>query len=152
MTSIAIFTHILIPTDGSALAYKAIQSGIAFAKQIGAKVTGYHALPKPYGGEIKDDLDREIRARYDQRLHEQAAINLEVIGDEAKRQQVQCDLLVNLPPSAYEGIVKAAKDRKCDLIFMASHGRTGIPVEILGSVAQKVVAMATIPVLIYRKP
>ena len=38
------FTHILIPTDGSPLSNKAVKAGIKFAREIGARVTAYHAL------------------------------------------------------------------------------------------------------------
>jgi nucleotide-binding universal stress UspA family protein len=41
----AMYTAILIPTDGSELAAKAVQHGIALAKRIGAKVTALTVLP-----------------------------------------------------------------------------------------------------------
>jgi len=50
----------------------------------------------------------------------------------------------------YEGIIAAAKKRKCDVIFMASHGRRGISRLIMGSVTQKVLSHAKIPVVVYR--
>jgi nucleotide-binding universal stress UspA family protein len=50
----------------------------------------------------------------------------------------------------YEGIIAAAKRRKCDVIFMASHGRRGISRLIMGSVTQKVLSHSKIPVVVYR--
>ena len=41
---IAMFKHILLPTDGSELSEAAIQKGIQFAKSINAKVTGFHVI------------------------------------------------------------------------------------------------------------
>ena len=50
----------------------------------------------------------------------------------------------------WEGIVEAAKKKKCDLVFMASHGRTGLSGLLLGSQAAKVLSHSHVPVLIYR--
>jgi nucleotide-binding universal stress UspA family protein len=49
-----------------------------------------------------------------------------------------------------EGIVLTAKDRGCDLIVMASHGRRGISRILLGSQAVRVLTHAPVPVLICR--
>jgi nucleotide-binding universal stress UspA family protein len=50
----------------------------------------------------------------------------------------------------YKGIIEAAKKHKCDVIFMASHGRRGVSRLFMGSVTQKVVTHCKIPVLVYR--
>jgi nucleotide-binding universal stress UspA family protein len=52
--------------------------------------------------------------------------------------------------TAYEGIVNAAKRKKCDAIFMASHGRGGVGSLILGSVTQRVLSHSKVPVVVYR--
>jgi len=145
------FKHILIPTDGSAVALKAIVAGIAFAQEVDARVTGYYALPEPHVQHSADnDLDREIAARFAQRAQEEAAVFLAVIGDEARARHVECDLLMTQAQTPYRGIIDAARDRGCDVIFMASHGRSGLPGQIMGSVTQKVLTLSTIPVLVYR--
>jgi nucleotide-binding universal stress UspA family protein len=50
----------------------------------------------------------------------------------------------------YEGVIETAKAEGCDLIVMASHGRQGVKALILGSVAQKVLTHASMPVLIVK--
>ena len=50
----------------------------------------------------------------------------------------------------YEGVIETAKAEGCDLIVMASHGRQGVKALILGSVAQKVLTHAAVPVLIVK--
>lgn len=50
----------------------------------------------------------------------------------------------------YEAILAAARERGCDLIIMASHGRHGITGMLLGSETQKVLVHSAIPVLVYR--
>ncbi len=145
------FKHILIPTDGSVVALKAIIAGVAFAKETGAKVTGYYAIP---GVHVRysadDDADREIWARFHERLREEASVFLKVIGDEAKAQGVPCELVATQAETPYRGIIDTAKKRGCDIIFIGSHGRSGLPAEIMGSVTEKVLALCTLPVLVYR--
>ena len=58
--------------------------------------------------------------------------------------------MVTKTNTAYEGIIDAAKKRKCDAIFMASHGRRGLSRLIMGSVTQKVLTHSRIPVVVYR--
>ena len=50
----------------------------------------------------------------------------------------------------FESIIATAKERGCDLIFMASHGRSGVAALILGSETAKVLTHSKIPVLVYR--
>jgi nucleotide-binding universal stress UspA family protein len=78
--------------------------------------------------------------------------SLEVVSREAELQHVRCETLSSEEPTPYGGIVAAAKRCGCDFIFMASHGRTGEPAAILGSVAQKVVQLAHVPVVVFRTP
>ena len=52
--------------------------------------------------------------------------------------------------SPYAGIISAAKKGRCDLIFMASHGRSGLSGLLLGSETHKVLTHSKIPVLVYR--
>ena len=52
--------------------------------------------------------------------------------------------------SPHEAIIDAAKDKGCDLIVMASHGRRGLNAVLLGSETQKVLTHSSIPVMVYR--
>jgi nucleotide-binding universal stress UspA family protein len=63
---------------------------------------------------------------------------------------VSCTTLFMVNDHPYEAIVKAAKDKGCDLICMASHGRKGVKGLLLGSETQKVLTHTDIPVLVYR--
>jgi nucleotide-binding universal stress UspA family protein len=58
--------------------------------------------------------------------------------------------LITKPPTAYEGIIDAAKKKKCDAIFMASHGRGELKTLLLGSVTQKVLSHSKLPVIVFR--
>lgn len=61
-----------------------------------------------------------------------------------------CQAQMTSVSSAHAGIVDAAKKHKCDVIFMASHGRSGVSRVIMGSVMQKVLTHSKVPVLVYR--
>ena len=62
---------------------------------------------------------------------------------------MQCKTVQVIQDHPYEAIVATAKAKGCDLIVMASHGRTGITAVALGSVTAKVLTHTTIPVLVY---
>ncbi len=146
------FKNILIPTDGSTLSKKAIKAGIALAKSTGARVTGFYS-PEPYeilayGEYFPPDL--MSRAEWDEHAKKTAQKFLAVIEKEAKAAGVACGSLHLAGLAPWKAIVEAAKKKKCDLIFMASHGRTGISRLLLGSQATKVASHSKIPVLIYR--
>ncbi len=68
----------------------------------------------------------------------------------ARTGRVRFDSLCDKPRTAYDGIIAAARRKKCDVIFMASHGRSGLAKLVMGSVTQKVLAQSKIPVVVYR--
>jgi nucleotide-binding universal stress UspA family protein len=146
------FKHILIPTDGSPVSAKAVKAGIAFAKQSGARVTGYHAVePVPtrlYGeGYV---ADKAMIAEFERRSRAAAKKHIAALAREALKAGVPFEPMVQTARTPYEGIVGAAQKRKCDLILMSSHGRRGLMRLALGSVADKVIQLSRIPVLVYR--
>ena len=146
------FKHILIPTDGSAVAAKAVKAGIALAKEHGARVTGYHAVePVPmhlYGeGYV---ADREMVADFERRQRAAAKKHVEGLAREALKAGVPFHPVVQTSNRPYDGIVEVARKRKCDLILMSSHGYRGFDRLMLGSVADKVIQRSKIPVLVYR--
>ena len=146
------FKHILIPTDGSAVAAKAVKAGIALAREYGARVTGYHAVePVParlYGeGYI---VDRQMIAEFERRQRAAAKKHISALAREALKAGVRFDPVVQTAFRPYDGIVETAKKRKCDLILMSSHGRRGLERFALGSVADTVIQRSSVPVLVYR--
>lgn len=146
------FKHILIPTDGSETAMKAVRAGIALASEIGAKVTAYCAqepVPTHLHGEGYV-ADKEMVAKFEERAGEFAKRCVKAIEDEAKAAGVSCTTLVTKSALPYRGIVEAAEKKGCDAIVMASNGYRGLQKLLLGSVTQEVLAHSKIPVLVYR--
>jgi nucleotide-binding universal stress UspA family protein len=145
------YKHILIPTDGSPLANKGAKAGIALARKLGAKVTGFCAIEElqPIYVEGYAFNQKEIDI-FEQRTLEAAQKRVAAIGGLAKAAGVPFTAAVTTDSTPYEGIVAIAKKRKCDLIFMASHGRNGLSRLIMGSVTQKVLAHTKLAVMVYR--
>ncbi|MFO7189882.1 MAG: universal stress protein [Pseudomonadota bacterium] len=144
--------HILLPTDGSSLSLEAVKAGVDMAKSYSAAVTIYHAL-EPFPLFLRDEspvLNPNLVKQLEQETREAG----ERLAEEAKRlaeeSGVSVKVEVDRPLSPDEGIVEAAKRCGCDLIFMASHGRSGVARLLLGSVAQKVLARSPVPVMVYR--
>ena len=146
------FKHILIPTDGSDTASKAIKAGVALAKEMGAKVTGYCARePVPLHlyreGSV---VDRKLVDEFERRSEDFARKSVGAVAVAARAAGVKYKSVVTKTPVPYKGIVNAAKDQNCDAIFIASHGRRGIKRMLLGSVTQEVLAHSDVPVLVFR--
>jgi nucleotide-binding universal stress UspA family protein len=146
------FRHILIPTDGSAVAGKAIKAGIAFAHEIGARVTGYCAVEPIYAqiygeGYMIAGKSIPLQEKRARRIAEQ---HVAAIGKLAKAWGVPFQGHVSRVESPHLGIIAAAKKKRCDVIFMASNSRRGIARLVMGSVTQKVLTHTRIPVLVYR--
>lgn len=76
--------------------------------------------------------------------------HLAQIAKAARTARVPFEPLVGRTEPIYQGILDAARRRKCDVIFMASHGRRGFKGLLLGSVTHQVLTHSKIPVLVYR--
>ncbi len=147
------FKNILIPTDGSTVANKAVRAGMRLAKQLGARVTGYCAVqsvsPDVFG-EGYMLSEKKVCRDCEQRARETGARRIEAMSKVAAKTRVRFKGVVSIEETPYDGIIHAAKRNKCDAIFMASHGRRGLADMVLGSVTQKVLSHSKIPVLVYR--
>lgn len=139
------YQHILLPTDGSELSEKAIRNGIQLAKSLNAKVTGFHVVVET---RVAAGLGKIMRGQED--AIEAAKQFLAVIADQAREAGVPCECFYVTGDSPHEEIIKAATEKGCDLIFMASHGRRGIAGLLLGSETVKVLTHCKIPMLVHR--
>jgi nucleotide-binding universal stress UspA family protein len=147
------YKHILIPTDGSPLAARGAKDGVALAKALGAKATVVY-VAMPYAPAVYGDAAlyyAGLSPREHKRLSETVAKKaFAPIEAEARKKGVACDALVMADSKPWEGILKAARSRKCDAIVMASHGRGGLGGLFVGSETQRVLAHSRIPVLVIR--
>lgn len=139
--------RILVPTDFSSCASKAIAYAIPFARQFAARLTLLHVVPTDYafnefGAVDYITLNEEARRSDEARLAE--LIKKEVPGDVATEASVR----IGRPVSE---IVDAARELEADLLIMSTHGHTGLKHVFLGSVTELVVRHAPCPVLVVRE-
>jgi len=144
------FTHILIPTDGSRLAEEAVDKGIALARSCGARVT-FLTVVEPFHILGADAVQLES-TRNDCEKHATAIARETLARAEARARAVGVDAAVidGEDDQPFQVIVHAAKTLGCDLIAMASHGRRGMAALMIGSQTMKVLTHSRVPVLVYR--
>ncbi|GJG98540.1 universal stress protein [Cupriavidus pauculus] len=143
------FKHILLPIDGSELSRKAIPAAIIFARQTAAKLTPYICVDK-YPFSQGSDSSHETQNSFKARVEARARDELAKIESNASLAGVPCVGMISTANAPYLGIIQTAEEMGCDVIFMASHGRSGLSGLILGSETQKVLTHSTIPVLVFR--
>ena len=146
------FKHILVPSDGSPLSQAAVEKAVAFAKEAGARITFFYAQPTPpvpyYG--VGTGANWRLPDTYNELAKRQADEILEHAASACRLAGVTCQMLSLTSDVPHTAIIDAATQSGCDLIFMASHGRRGLSALLLGSETTKVLAHASIPVLVYR--
>src|ERR1039458_7722030 len=124
ITEKAMYTNILIPTDGSELAGKAVQHGIALAKQIGAKATVLTVLPPFHTLTTDTQMIEDTPAQYKARMQKHAEKTLGAVANAAQAAGVACETIQVEHEHPYQAIIDTADSKGCDLILRASHGRT----------------------------
>ena len=143
------YKKILVATDGSALAQSAATTAAQLAKTQGAEVIGVYVIdPFPYIG-IGDASAAGLQA-YLAESRSVAGQALDALGKVCAAEGVAFAGDTIERNVVYEGVIETAQAEGCDLIVMASHGRQGMKALILGSVAQKVLTHASVPVLIVK--
>jgi nucleotide-binding universal stress UspA family protein len=148
----SMFTHLLVPTDGSPLSDIAIQMAVTVAKENHAKLTALHVLPEfrvfAYGAEMPADTEEHFLKVARQHAEDYLA----AVTKAATQAGVECETVATTRAHPYEAIVSIATQRSCDLIVMASHGRSGLRALLIGSETQKVLTHSDVPVLVVRPP
>ena len=144
------FKHILLPTDGSPLSDAAIVQGVQLAREIGATITGFHAIPEFRVFTSRPEMLEDTKQRFLEDCRTHAREYLAVLETAAKEAGVPCDTVVSVSDEPYLEIIQAAEQKGCDLIAMASHGRKGIKGFLIGSETQKVLSHSQIAVLVFR--
>ena len=136
------FKKILVPLDGSKLAEKILSRVEWLAKTHDGEVTLLRvALASSFPG--SDPVQHQLN------VIREAEEYLAKAEDWLRDVGVKVNSVVRYGNDAQE-IVDHARDREFDLIAMSTHGRSGLAQFVLGSVANKVINTATVPILLYR--
>jgi nucleotide-binding universal stress UspA family protein len=146
------FKRILVATDGSELADKAVLKAIDLAADQKAELTAFTVVriqPKSYmdGATVveAEEIDRIAGDRA-----EQARKMLEAVEIRARASGVRISTAMVKSNRVADSIVEAAQKNGSDLIVMASHGRIGLTRAVLGSETAHVLANSDVPVLVLR--
>jgi nucleotide-binding universal stress UspA family protein len=147
------YKHILIATDGSAIANRALSHGLALAKEAKADVTLLTVTELWSAADMAQRVrggHRDPVGKFEEVAAQSAERILDAAGEEAKKIGVsyRCNHVPDQRPA--EGIVATAERSGCDLIVMGSHGRRAVSRLFLGSQAVEVLSHSRIPTLIVR--
>ena len=146
------YRNILVPTDGSALSLRTLRDAVKLAGKLGAKITGFYVAPtyrvEVYADYIPPDMITPLQ--HAAQAKKTAQRHLDTIRKAAAASKVASSGYYVMSDIPADAIVKAARKYKCDLIYMGSHGRTGLTKLFLGSQTSKVLAHSRIPVLVHR--
>ena len=143
------YKRILVPTDGSDVTKKAVDTAIALAKSVNAQLYTISVKePFPYSA-ISEMQPTPPQEFFDAQERIAAKRVTEVVAA-AKTAGIGCQAHTVEALHPWEAIIDHAKRQECDLLVMASHGRRGVTALLLGSETQKVLTHSAIPVLVVR--
>ncbi len=146
------YQKILITTDGSAVSRHTACAGVEFARQMGAEVLVLYVAPS-YQYPVYVEIVPPAYPSEEDYMTQMRRVGEDHTGEvvqAARRAGLACEAMTAFADSAGLKIVDVAEDRRCDLIFIGSHGRSGWGQLLLGSVTNKVLSHTTKPVLVHR--
>lgn len=143
------FKRILVPTDGSDITGKAVDTAIALAKSVGAQLYAI-SVKEPFPYSAISEMQPTPPQEFFDAQERIAAKRLALVSEAAKTAGVGCQAHSVEALHPWEAIIDHAKRMECDLVVMASHGRRGVTALLLGSETQKVLTHSTVPVLVVR--
>lgn len=147
------YSHILVPTDGSALSIDAAHQAGELAQLCNAKMTVIMVSPtyrKTYDDGFVVPTVNVVRERWEEQMTERAKKVLDHICADAAKTGIQCNSLHVFGDAPYEAIIETANKHGCDIIAMGSHGHGGVKQFFVGSETTRVLSHTKIPVVVYR--
>ena len=143
------FKRILVPTDGSDITAKAVDTSIALAKSVGAKVYTI-SVKEPFPYSAISEMQPTPPQEFFDAQERIASKRVQAVVDLCATAGVPCQAHTVEALHPWEAIIDHAKRMECDLLVMASHGRRGVSALLLGSETQKVLTHSKVPVLVVR--
>jgi len=157
-----LYTNILLPTDGLGKCQFGTCHGVLLAKNLGAKVTAVCVTEKLTGQDIlkiyNPDMlfgasDAKVAKESMKRaedLHKDFAEKALAVAEKmCAANGVKCDKVYLAGETPTDGILKVAKEKSCDLIFISTHGNPGLMDTLFGNVVTKILARSKFPVLVH---
>ncbi|WP_293662209.1 universal stress protein [Rhodoferax sp. OV413] len=146
------YQRILVTTDGSKLSQKAVNSAIALAALCEAELVALKVVPRYpqtyFEGGIA--LAAEDMRRVEKAWSDAAQKIVDAVKKSAQSKGVTTKAVVVRSDVVSDAVIATIKKQGCDLVVMASHGRSGIKRLLLGSETQHVLTHAGVPVLVLK--
>ncbi len=147
------YSHILVPTDGSDLSINAAHQAVELAKLCKAKMSAI--MVSPTYRQMQQDgfivpTSETMRQRWEEEMTQRATKVLDGICADAGKAGVVCQSMHVFGDIPYEAIIEAAEKNGCDMIAMGSHGKGGAKQFFVGSETTRVLSHTKIPVVVYR--
>lgn len=144
--------HILVATDFSDCSRDAVAYALDFAERLGAELAVVHVFERPVYFEVGVAHSLQLQHNVDQWIGElkremSAQMDAVIAQLRGRAPTVRAVMKDGAP---VEQILKAAQETSAELIVIGTHGRTGLPHVLIGSVAERVVRHAPCPVLTVR--
>jgi nucleotide-binding universal stress UspA family protein len=143
------FKRILIPTDGSDITSKAVDTAVKLAQSVGARLYTI-SVKEPFPYSAISEMQPTPPQEFFDAQERIAAKRIQGVRDTCAAAGVPCEAHTVEALHPWEAIIEHAQRMECDLLVMASHGRRGVTALLLGSETQKVLTHSKIPVLVVR--
>ena len=144
------FSKILIPTDGSETLSSPLEAAIQQVKLTHGKIIALAVAESYPLNPLADNIPYDDIDKYNHHQRELAETNLKAVKSKTEKAGVTCEVICVSSDVPALKIIEIAEKHKCDAIFMASHRRKGLMQMFVGSQTQKVLAHATIPVMVFK--
>lgn len=143
------YQRILVPTDGSDITGKAVQTAIELAALSKATLMTI-GVKEPFPYSAISEMQPVPPQEFFDAQERIASTYVKTVMDAARAAGVTCEGHTVEALHPWEAIIDHARTKGCDLIVMASHGRRGVAALLLGSETQKVLTHSMLPVLVVR--
>jgi nucleotide-binding universal stress UspA family protein len=143
------YKRILVPTDGSEITAKAVQSAINLSKLCGAQLSTL-CVKEPFPYSAISEMQPVPPQEFYDAQERIAASRVKDVVDAATAAGVNCQGYTVEALHPWEAILDQAKQQDCELIVMASHGRRGVAALLIGSETSRVLTHSPIPVLVVK--
>lgn len=148
------FKHLLVPLDGSKLAELALPMAKSIAAQFESSITLLQVVALPYAvgfGHDSSGTYSDLNS-LNQEMKREATSYMEAKRQELQRAGIRVNMQIVMGKSPAEAILTAVDDFEADTIVMSTHGRGGLMRWVFGSVADKVLRHAHVPIMLVRVP
>lgn len=143
------FQRILVPTDGSDITAKAVDTAIKLARSLNARLYTI-SVKEPFPYSAISEMQPTPPQEFFDAQERIASQRIKTVRDACAAAEVPCEAHTVEALHPWEAIIDHAQRMECDLLVMASHGRRGVTALLLGSETQKVLTHSKLPVLIVR--